>query len=290
MGWGVFQHPQKETNSDTIITPSLQSAATNPLSSLSPLSSTSSTSSATTKLPKRDSSIWFPFNLDNSDLCKTNVHEPHHSTITNKELAECSKILTEFSTPPLPVTSCTLNEKKTAHLYPALSSCRYYPTTDKQESFLPYASNIVSENVSPRPSSAVHQFSALTDVLTATHHHHHNAQQYQQTSHHHHHLHHHHHNQQQQQQQQSQPTISHATQSMTQQSLAPTNCGIGNNNITTTNLFGSPFSSVSTYPLLQNIPYEATVGTNNARCALPSPTIFPPTPPPSAPWNPWAGF
>lgn len=51
-------------------------------------------------------------------------------------------------------------------------------------------------------------------------------------------------------------------------------------------------SPVSSYSLLQNMSYEAAAvaAAGNARCALPSPTIFPPTPPPSAPWNPWAGF
>lgn len=54
-------------------------------------------------------------------------------------------------------------------------------------------------------------------------------------------------------------------------------------------IFGPPYSPMSPYPLLQGMSYEA-VAAGNARCALPSPTIFPPTPPPSAPWNPWGGF
>lgn len=68
--------------------------------------------------------------------------------------------------------------------------------------------------------------------------------------------------------------IHHQYQQQQQQSL-------GSASISHTQAHHSP---VNSYSMLQNMSYE------NARCALPSPTIFPPTPPPSAPWNPWAGF
>lgn len=53
--------------------------------------------------------------------------------------------------------------------------------------------------------------------------------------------------------------------------------------ISKTNVFHSNFYifPCRTQPLLPNIPYDSA-----ARCTLPSPTIFPPTPPPSA-WNPF---
>lgn len=57
------------------------------------------------------------------------------------------------------------------------------------------------------------------------------------------------------------------------------------------NLYGSPFSPVGYHMNIpQGILYEsASAAVPNARaCALPSPTIYPPTPPPSAPWiHPW---
>ena len=53
--------------------------------------------------------------------------------------------------------------------------------------------------------------------------------------------------------------------------------------------YSPPLSGYPSPALLSSLStYETAVG--NARCALPSPTIYPPTPPPSVPWNPWSGF
>ncbi|XP_049542539.1 uncharacterized protein LOC125955447 [Anopheles darlingi] len=62
---------------------------------------------------------------------------------------------------------------------------------------------------------------------------------------------------------------------------------------TTNPLFSPHFGSGPTpYAAMQVGGYETTSSSSSAArsCALPSPTIYPPTPPPSAPWiHPWYG-
>lgn len=256
MGWGVSHYPHKEALADTITSTTLKS----PIQTLP-------------KQPKKETNFWFPFESSEqySPLSTTSSSGRDRFDIK-------SPILSPFATPPLPPPTPS-HEKKI--LPPTLaastlgsSSCRYYPMADNKHDLFSSYANIVSEAASGR--SSVLSFSSFTDGPSPSPFHH----------------------QQQQPQHQSYQTHQHQNQhqhstNQIHQSQAHTSNRSSRSPGCSSGLFGSQFSSVSPYQsILQNMSYDVAAANGSARCmsALPSPTIFPPTPPPSAPWNPWSGF
>lgn len=236
MGFGVTStRLHKETNSDTIASPSSSTSVA--------AAASSSTQSALLSPPKRDASIWFPFSLDQSDLTKaavTNNTTISHILNSNSTSGGNANVRHYESDDRSAMSSTSKSLQPSAS---AMPSCRYYPSgvaTDKSDIFSAYGSSIVSDAVSSHRS--LHHITSNSPYNHHTSH----VHQYQQ-------------------QQPGSAQTSHAQ---------------------------AHHSPVSSYSLLQNMSYEAAAvaAAGNARCALPSPTIFPPTPPPSAPWNPWAGF
>lgn len=288
MGWGVSSlYPQKEALFDTIsssrsATPSLMSPSAQSSSAVTSSSLLHQLPSSTTVTTKKETNIWFPF--DNTD----SYNSRSGSARSDKNL-----LLSPFATPPLPTP---VHEKKptTSTLSSALASpsCRFYPAVDKHDLFSSYA-NIVSEASSSTRPASVLPFSPLSDAsspsIPAHQSHHHRPPSSLPFSplsdgpspgiyaHHHHDAQHH---------------------SQMHQNSGGSSVASSSHSSAASGLFGSPFAAISPYSFLQNMGYEPTAvaaaavaaAAGKARCALPSPTIFPPTPPPSAPWNPWSGF
>lgn len=265
MGWGVStSYPQKETLFDTI--------------SLTQSSSATPHQSTTTEAPtKKEPNLWFPF--ENTDA---------YSSRSTSARSDKNLLLSPFATPPLPSSIAHEKKTSTASLSAVLAgggSCRFYPASDKHDLFSSYA-NIVSEASSSSRTAPALPFSPLSDASSPsipTHHRSITGLPFSPSlsdgpspgaAHHHHHH-----------------SVSHHSQ-MHQSG------GLGSHSAAAHTLFGSPFAPMSPYSLLQNMGYDpaaaaavaAAAAAGKARCALPSPTIFPPTPPPSAPWNPWSGF
>lgn len=221
------------------------------------------------KTPKKETNIWYPY--DNpSDTYAMPTTALTTSATTIRDRLDKSPLLSPFATPPLPTLA---HEKKISSTtgvsstsVSSSSSCRYYPTIDKHDLFSSYA-NIVSESTSsplhhhqPHRAASAFPFSTFTtdgpsSTTTAGHH----SQLHQSQS----------------------PLFAHTFKPTKSSSKSVSS---------SSSSFGPPFSPVGPYPLLQNMSYEAAAAVSSARCALPSPTIFPPTPPPSAPWAPWGGF
>lgn len=261
------------------------------------------------KIPKKETNIWFPYDNPTESYAIPTTPLPAAVTAINQSLPSGyyspkqlkhtytadykSPLLSPFATPPLPTLSherkisSTTGVSSTA-VSSSSSSCRYYPTIDKHDLFSSYA-NIVSESTSnrhlhhpQRPASAFPFTTAFDGASSTT-----SAGHYTQM-------------------------IKHSSKSVSSSSTrklatARSAFDFGQHDIHPAtssataaasssaancfnNLFGS-FSPVSPYPLLQNMSYDAAAAAvSSARCALPSPTIFPPKPPPSAPWAPWGGF
>lgn len=246
----------------------------------------------------RDSNLWFPFMDLKSEYCKESVYNysisGKHSSNNNdnqnaaKDLNEREAILSQLS-PSSSLSSLTptpiAQEKK---FTPSL--CRYFSTPDKHDLFSSYAS-IVSE-VAPSRAASVLPYPTISDIFT------HTGQYRSQTPHpSFQHLSHNLHANQKLTSMEAQSHSSpsqHATsnQEMQHKNLSSqigNNLGSASSAFTANNLFNS-----HSYPsMLQNISsYDGTAAAavaSSSRCTLPSPTIYP-TPPPSAPWNPWAGF
>lgn len=147
--------------------------------------------------------------------------------------------------------------------YEKQQQCRYFPISKHE--FLPNYSSLVSDSVSPRSTSSSSTLNDVQHPHTAHHSYHPNLD------------------------------LPSPSPSSNASSCASHKASAGSSNVTSTvpPLFGSPYSPSPFAPLLpnMNMTYETA-----RHCALPSPTIFPPTPPPSAPirelgpWNPWCGF
>lgn len=250
MGRGVTQRPQHETNSDATVT-----------------------STSSTAMQLVDHSMASP-----SALLKA------------RNQASTSHYLASATAPKAPKNDSTLwfpfehsetrkspsvGSSSMRHLdafdrtrkSPAISpSCRYFPPSaiDKTDIFSPYASTLASESVSThRPTSSSSASSSAASVSFPS-----LGDAYAGGLHHHSLLH------------TSPPTSYHHQSPVAAAHYHPHGgSSVGH----------ALHSPVNSFPMAQNIPYD-TAAAGNARCALPSPTIFPPTPPPSAPWNPWAGF
>lgn len=271
MGRGVTHRPQLETNSDSTVTSSTSSLSTTRIignSMASPsviLRNQPSTSNYlnATKLTKADPNIWFPY--DHSDTQK-----PSNIGFTGSMFDRTRKS-------PAISPSCRYYPSSTTTITPSISTI-----VDKSDPYASYASTIGIDSVSTqqqplRSASTSLQSSTATSVPYGSH------NDPYISSHHHHHNHH---------------NLLHTSTTSAYHHQIPSNAqyhshGTGTN--ASASVGHALSSPVHNYSLIQNIAYDTTgasaaTAAAASRCALPSPTIFPPTPPPSAPWNPWAGF
>lgn len=264
MGRGVTYRPQLEINSDSTVT------------------SSTSTSSSTLKMV--DNSMASPSAMLRNQSQQQQQQHPstsHYIMNASKPIKTDANIWYPYDHLETPKISTNIGY--TGSMFdrtrksPAISpSCRYYPSSstiatasaiDKMD---PYASTSIGlESISsqqhrlPSTSSQLQSatttststpYTSLSDAYIGSQHHHPHSHSHAQ------HVHHSAHN------------LLHTSASSSSSSYHH-QPSVGH----------SLHSPVNNYSL----PYDTTAA---ARCALPSPTIFPPTPPPSAPWNPWAGF
>lgn len=211
--------------------------------------------------PKSD--FWFPFSLELGDNLarKSPAVTSSSASHTNRPF--------EIIDRNLMVRNVIANVDKkpsTVQMSPPLSSCRYYPSssTDKSDIFSGYASESIRPSPTPIEHSHLHSLNQATSSTTTST----SSSSTAATSYHH----------------QYHPAAAQAA------AAAAAAAHYHHGAVAAAAVGHSLHSPVNNYSMMQNMsPYDS-VAASNARCALPSPTIFPPTPPPSAPWNPWAGF
>jgi hypothetical protein len=252
MGWGAsLSCPKSATVSDNY-------------NSLN-LGSSTLAAAALTALP----SIWYPEGNKLTKSTKSLYNNTTPLTSLNLQTQAVDKnklnLTTHFPSPSIPSSSSNHDKK-------GYTSCRYQQ--DKIDYFPGFGSGLLqSETVAPALGRQYHHPSPLSpysasSILSSVHHDNPNIHSSStgsissgtSTS--------------------SSSSISSQQQPSILQQNSNSNNNISNSNITNSSIFNSHHFSTGNY--------HSHHDNSGRSCALPSPTIYPPTPPPSAPWiHPW---
>lgn len=213
-------------------------------------------------------SLWYP--ESNVVAREKNLnHAAYSSPAQQQNITEKGLNLSQFPSPPVPpshdkksYTQCRYQQDKLDATFFGFGAT-IMPTTETAGSALgrPYHGALSPYSSTPHHETITNGHHVLTPVSSGSH-----AQSSALIS----------------------TTASIASQ---HQTTNPTNCAMNNtatNNTTNTNSNNTNGSLFGSHHYTNGQQYHSVHDTTVRSCALPSPTIYPPTPPPSAPWiHPW---